>query len=125
MGPTSKVHKIYYRLPNDVYQTAKVSKLLLLNENGGASQFKGKRLDEIEINLDTIDEEPSGDEDHEAEKVSDLDIPKNEEVKVRLLLTSYGFTQVHFRQIEKYNNLEFYYFIKHIFSVLLLRATSA
>ncbi|KAG5866267.1 hypothetical protein JTB14_013618 [Gonioctena quinquepunctata] len=32
MGHTSDVHKQAYRLPDDVYQTAKISKLLLLME---------------------------------------------------------------------------------------------
>ena len=71
MGHTSDIHKTYYRLPNDVYQMAKVSKLLLLNEKGEASKFKGKTLDEIEIDLDAIDEELSGDE-------------KEEEISVKL-----------------------------------------
>ncbi|KAG5899076.1 hypothetical protein JTB14_028246 [Gonioctena quinquepunctata] len=49
---TSDVHKQAYRLPDDVYQTAKISKLLLLMEKGEASQFKGKTLDEINLNLE-------------------------------------------------------------------------
>ncbi|KAK9754233.1 hypothetical protein QE152_g1632 [Popillia japonica] len=56
MGHTSDIHKNYYRLPNDIYQTAKVSKLLLLSEKGQTSVFKGKALDEIDISLD-IEEE--------------------------------------------------------------------
>lgn len=64
MGHTSDIHKTYYRLPSDVYQMAKVSKLLLLNEKGEASKFKGKRLDEINIELDPIENE-SNDEDEE------------------------------------------------------------
>ncbi|KAG5889028.1 hypothetical protein JTB14_009433 [Gonioctena quinquepunctata] len=52
MGHTSDVHKQAYRLPDDVYQTAKISKLLLLMEKGEASQFKGKTLDEINLNLE-------------------------------------------------------------------------
>lgn len=57
MGRTSSIHKKCYRLPNDVYQTAKISKLLLLNETGQAPLFKGKTLDEIDVNLDIIDED--------------------------------------------------------------------
>ncbi|CAH0563122.1 unnamed protein product [Brassicogethes aeneus] len=52
MGHTIGVHKNNYRLPDDVYQTAKISKLLLLMESGGAAEFKGKPLNEIELNLD-------------------------------------------------------------------------
>ncbi|XP_063908932.1 uncharacterized protein LOC135126741 [Zophobas morio] len=56
MGHTSEIHKTYYRLPSDVYQMAKVSKLLLLNEKGEASKYKGQRLDDININLDIVEE---------------------------------------------------------------------
>ncbi|KAJ8963024.1 hypothetical protein NQ314_005610 [Rhamnusium bicolor] len=52
MGHTLSVHKNSYRLPDDVYQTAKVSKILMLMENGKAADFKGKSLDEIEIDLE-------------------------------------------------------------------------
>nr|CAI5851676.1 unnamed protein product [Callosobruchus analis] len=52
MGHTSGVHRGSYRLPNDVFQTAKLSKLLLLMEKGQASQYKGKNLEEIEIDLE-------------------------------------------------------------------------
>lgn len=52
MGHTLNVHKKSYRLPDDVYQTAKISKLLLLMENGNAGNFKGKTLDEININME-------------------------------------------------------------------------
>ncbi|KAL4718947.1 hypothetical protein ACJJTC_005242 [Scirpophaga incertulas] len=51
MGHTSGIHKKSYRLPDDVYQTAKMSKLLLLMEDGKANQFKGKSLEEIDLNL--------------------------------------------------------------------------
>lgn len=52
MGHTLGVHKSSYRLPDDIYQTAKISKLLILMEDGRSSNFKGKTLDEIEIDLD-------------------------------------------------------------------------
>jgi hypothetical protein len=52
MGHTVGVHRGSYRLPDDVYQTAKISKLLLLMEEGKAGQYKGKPLSEIDINLD-------------------------------------------------------------------------
>jgi len=51
MGHTTNIHKEYYRLPNDVFQTAKISKLLLLSEKGKLSKFKGKRLEDIDIDL--------------------------------------------------------------------------
>lgn len=63
MGHTSEIHKSCYRLPNDLYQMAKVSKLLILNEKGEASKYKGKSLDEIEIDLNIVEEENSDHED--------------------------------------------------------------
>lgn len=52
MGHTLDVHRSSYRLPDDVYQTAKLSKLLLLMEKGEAEKYTGKTLDEIDINLE-------------------------------------------------------------------------
>lgn len=40
---------LYFRLPQDMYQTAKVAKILLLLEQGKGEKFKGKNLNEIEI----------------------------------------------------------------------------
>lgn len=51
MGHTNEVHKKSYRLPDDVYQTAKISKLLILMEDGKADAFRGKSLDEIDLDL--------------------------------------------------------------------------
>lgn len=52
MGHTVNVHKQVYRLPDDVYQTAKIAKLLMLMEKGEAGKYKGKTLDEVDISLD-------------------------------------------------------------------------
>lgn len=65
MGHTSATHMNFYRLPDDIYQTAKVSKLLLLSEKGQAAKFKGKQLDEIDINLEIEDEADSDNNDDE------------------------------------------------------------
>ncbi|CAG4939638.1 unnamed protein product [Colias eurytheme] len=70
MGHTLSVHKNNYRLPSDIYQTAKISKLLLLMEDGKADEFQGKSLDEIELNMD---EEVIGDE-IENQEVVDMEI---------------------------------------------------
>lgn len=58
MGHTLGIHRSSYRLPDDVYQTARISKLLILMEKGEAGQFKGKSLDEINLDLDEPIEEP-------------------------------------------------------------------
>lgn len=42
------------RLPEDTYQTAKVVKVLLLMNAGKGAEFKGKKLDEIELNEDDV-----------------------------------------------------------------------
>ncbi|CAG9763774.1 unnamed protein product [Ceutorhynchus assimilis] len=88
MGHTSDIHKTYYRLPNDVYQMAKVSKLLLLNERGEAAKFKGKRLDEIDINLDPIEEEPSEDENEDSEGMAEYSFSSNSNEKINEPSTS-------------------------------------
>lgn len=48
MGHTLNTHCNFYRMPDNLYQTAKVSKLLLLMSQG-AEQFKGMKLDDIEV----------------------------------------------------------------------------
>ncbi|KAG5877164.1 hypothetical protein JTB14_014485 [Gonioctena quinquepunctata] len=52
MGHTMGVHKNSYRLPDDIYQTAKISKLLIFMKDGREKYFKGKKLDEKELNLE-------------------------------------------------------------------------
>ncbi|KAG5866065.1 hypothetical protein JTB14_025261 [Gonioctena quinquepunctata] len=52
MGHTIGVHENSYRLPDDIYQTAKISKLLILMEDGRGKDFKGRKLNEIELNLE-------------------------------------------------------------------------
>nr|CAI5830019.1 unnamed protein product [Callosobruchus analis] len=62
MGHTLKTHCGVYRISDKIYQTAKISKLLLLMLQGGAESFKGKSLDEINIDLSPIyDEEDEQD----------------------------------------------------------------
>ncbi|KAL3272061.1 hypothetical protein HHI36_022522 [Cryptolaemus montrouzieri] len=57
---TPKTHAEFYRLPQDIHQTAKVAKILILLEKGKGHRFKGKSLDEIEL-----DEELTSDSDDE------------------------------------------------------------
>ncbi|KAJ8913930.1 hypothetical protein NQ315_005728 [Exocentrus adspersus] len=66
MGHTKKTHEEYYRLPQDVYETAKVSKLLLAVNNGKGALYKGKTLDEIEFS----DNVQSDDSDEESQPTS-------------------------------------------------------
>ncbi|KAG5884181.1 hypothetical protein JTB14_034720 [Gonioctena quinquepunctata] len=52
MGHTMGVHRNSYRLPDDIHQTAKISKLLIFMEDGRGKYFKGKKLDGKELNLE-------------------------------------------------------------------------
>ncbi|CAH1099872.1 unnamed protein product [Psylliodes chrysocephalus] len=65
MGHTANVHKQVYRLPDDVYQTAKIAKLLLLMEKGEAGKYRGKTLDEINLDMDADIMEDNDDEDND------------------------------------------------------------
>ncbi|KAJ8967790.1 hypothetical protein NQ317_003099 [Molorchus minor] len=56
MGHTQKTHEEFYELPVDVYQTAKVSKMLLMIENGVPIEHKGKHLSEIDIDMEFAEE---------------------------------------------------------------------
>ncbi|KAG5861881.1 hypothetical protein JTB14_036752 [Gonioctena quinquepunctata] len=52
MGHTLGIHRALNRLSDDIYQTSRISKLLILMGNGEAGQFKEKSLDEINSNLE-------------------------------------------------------------------------
>lgn len=43
-------------MPEDVYQCAKVSKILQMMEKGNTANFKDKCLDEIDVNMDEIED---------------------------------------------------------------------
>lgn len=47
----------FARLTENIYQTAKVAKILLMLNSGNASQIKGKSLADIEVSADVIEEE--------------------------------------------------------------------
>ena len=47
MGHDVRVHRHYYRLPDDVLQTSKLAKVFLMMDNGNLARQKGKTLDEI------------------------------------------------------------------------------
>lgn len=52
MGHDIRVHRNFYRLPQDTLQMATVSKLLLALEEGNVGNFRGKSLEEIKLNMD-------------------------------------------------------------------------
>ncbi|KAJ8932231.1 hypothetical protein NQ318_004433 [Aromia moschata] len=57
MGHTLDVHRKEYRLPDDIFQTAKIAKLLLLMESGDVGKYQGKTLDEINLEEDLMNPE--------------------------------------------------------------------
>ena len=57
MGHNISVHREFYRLPQDTYQLAKVSRLLLCMEQGRTAEFQGKSISEIEVNPQFSDSE--------------------------------------------------------------------
>ena len=70
LGHDLRVHREFYRMPLDVLQVARVSKVFLACEEGRISEFAGKGLSEITMDDDEIvyledaDEDDSSDEQH-------------------------------------------------------------
>ncbi|GLV33464.1 hypothetical protein CBL_20201, partial [Carabus blaptoides fortunei] len=86
MGHTEKTHAQFYRLPDDIYQTAKISKLLLLSKEGAIERFKGKSLEEMEIDLN-MEEDESEDEDEYIREINEplsSTAEDNGEVEIRI-----------------------------------------
>lgn len=52
LGHDIRVHREFYRKPDDCVQLAKVSKILMSLEKGTLTDQMGKSLDEIELNID-------------------------------------------------------------------------
>lgn len=65
MGHTTKTHNEWYRLPSDIYQTAKVSKILLLAQNNTIDKYKGCKLDELDIEGDIMEMEDTSSTDED------------------------------------------------------------
>lgn len=55
-------HEEWYRLPSDIYQTAKISKLLLLAQGNTINQLQGRNINEIEIDDNILENEESDSE---------------------------------------------------------------
>ncbi|KAF5278639.1 hypothetical protein FQA39_LY00681 [Lamprigera yunnana] len=121
MGHTRNTHCKIYRLSDNIYQTAKVSKLLLLMSEGGVEQYKGKSLDEIDIDLSPITEQGN---DVERLRCNNTDIEEeelcNEEVqKVQtntVTVSRLKITKQHIRRSwsRQQKQAIYKYFLKHI-----------
>lgn len=62
-------------MPDDVFQTAKISKLLYLMEKGKVAQYKNMNLDEIELDLNeavVVDENNAEDEDANSDHIGEF-----------------------------------------------------
>ncbi|XP_057335080.1 uncharacterized protein LOC130673883 [Microplitis mediator] len=80
MGHTEKTHNEFYKLPQDIYQTARVSKLLILMDKGDGNKYKGKSLNEIDINpeVDAVELEDTDDDDDDNNDIeADNDVSFN------------------------------------------------
>ncbi|XP_076855742.1 uncharacterized protein LOC143510359 isoform X2 [Brachyhypopomus gauderio] len=77
LGHDIRIHREYYRLPEKTLQLAKVSKILMALEQGRLGDFKGKNLDEINIDpneeIEVIDDEGKSEE--EVGNVEELEAP--------------------------------------------------
>lgn len=60
---------LLFRLPQDVFETAKFSKILLAINKGKGAQYKGKSLDEIDFS-DNVDTDDSDEEDNTSNTLS-------------------------------------------------------
>lgn len=52
MGHDVRVHREYYRLPEDTLQLAKVSRILIAMDQGKIADFKGQSLEGIEVDIE-------------------------------------------------------------------------
>ncbi|KAG5881740.1 hypothetical protein JTB14_037527 [Gonioctena quinquepunctata] len=89
MGHTTAVHRGSYRLPDDIFQTAKLSKLLLLMEKGGADIYRGKTLEEINLIMKENllegkeeTEEPNWNESDMDEEINDINTETSVETNI-------------------------------------------
>ncbi|XP_044765145.1 uncharacterized protein LOC123321547 [Coccinella septempunctata] len=81
MGHTEKTHKEFYRMSEDVYQTAKVAKVLLLLNDGKGKEFKGKSLAEIDIADDLLELEQEEEDKEEQNKIEDKKMESKNEMR--------------------------------------------
>ncbi|XP_042609868.1 uncharacterized protein LOC109047651 [Cyprinus carpio] len=77
MGHDIRVHRKFYRLPEGTLQLAKISKVLMALEQGRVSEFKGKNLDEINLDpYEKVNVDPDVSESEDEESESELPQPK-------------------------------------------------
>ncbi|XP_036437432.1 uncharacterized protein LOC118815426 [Colossoma macropomum] len=80
LGHDIRVHRQFYRLPEGTLQLAKLSKILLAFEKGRLTEFKGRNLDEINIDPDeqvTVDSELEEPESSTTECDAPMSLPQD------------------------------------------------
>ncbi|KAL0967831.1 hypothetical protein UPYG_G00257770 [Umbra pygmaea] len=80
LGHDIRIHREYYRLPEGTLQLAKMSKVLMAMEKGTLSDFKGKKLDDIEINPEEQLDPASYALSSEEEDLSDMEVAGPSEI---------------------------------------------
>uniref|UniRef100_A0A3P9M1A8 SET domain-containing protein n=1 Tax=Oryzias latipes TaxID=8090 RepID=A0A3P9M1A8_ORYLA len=107
LGHNIQVHRKHYRLPEGTLQLAKISKVLLAMEQGRLGDYKGKSLDEINVDVnETVDADGYAQEDMEGNQISPslssfwtknlmklMDVPKKMWKMVMLLRCSQRLSQ--------------------------------
>ncbi|XP_039283303.1 uncharacterized protein LOC120351152 [Nilaparvata lugens] len=78
MGHSVNVHKEYYRLPDDVGQVAKISKLLLALESGKLKEMKGQNFDDLQVDMGNDSLTESDASDHEDEGTRSVEINEDQ-----------------------------------------------
>jgi len=76
LGHDVRIHRHFYRLPQDTLQLAKVSKILLAFDRGQISDYKGKSLEDIEVeNVEVLSDSDQSDSDEETETLNSDNVP--------------------------------------------------
>lgn len=97
LGHSKEVHTQFYHLSESAFQTAKEGKLLLMLEKGNGHEFRGKSLDDIDINVDALVsdiEDHSSDEDIPLENYNIIEPIKIVENKKRIKIKKQTFCKV-------------------------------
>ncbi|XP_070538112.1 uncharacterized protein [Ptychodera flava] len=79
MGHNLQIHREYYRLPEQTLQVAKVGRLLIALEKGNIAEFRGKPLEDIEVDSYEVTE----DEEEEDEKSENMESPGPLELELK------------------------------------------
>jgi len=101
MGHDLRVHTQFYRLPLDVMQICRISKLFLAAEQGNMSEFAGKQLSEIVVHPEAeVELEPSerSDSSGESEPDSTAEQALSDTRQAEVVDSSSGGADMHFEK---------------------------